>query len=185
MELLDDVACKAVGAADCNAMILIETDGSGAEEDMKKIEGIVELNYDEGASYWDGRRNMVPALSKFSETGKAVLIAEDIGVPVRKIPEAIKGMKKIFEKHKLKATIYGHAGDGNLHPKVLCEAEDAAAAEKEIYELILGIGGTITAEHGVGLARKPYLSLEARESLEVMEKIKKALDPEGRFPSFL
>ena len=184
MELLDDVACKAVGA-DCNAMILIETDGSGAEEDMKKISKIVKLNYDEGASYWDGRRNMVPALSKFSETGKAVLIAEDVGVPIRKIPEAIRGIKEIFAKHGLKATIYGHAGDGNLHPKVLCEAKDADTVEKEIYEFILGLGGTITAEHGIGLARKPYLSLEAKESLEVMKKIKNVLDPEGRFPNFL
>ncbi len=95
-------------------------------------------------------------------------------------------IQQIAEKYQLQIGTFGHMGDGNLHPTFLTDEKDVEEmhrvelAMKEIFDQALALGGTITGEHGVGLAKKPFLEGAVGElNLDVMKRIKKAFDPQG------
>ncbi|MCL6612199.1 MAG: glycolate oxidase subunit GlcD, partial [Peptococcaceae bacterium] len=95
-------------------------------------------------------------------------------------------LQEIAQKYRLTIGTFGHAGDGNLHPTILTDARDAGEMERvhravdEIFKKALELGGTLSGEHGIGLAKKRYLGWELGESgLDVMRRIKKALDPDN------
>jgi glycolate oxidase len=111
-------------------------------------------------------------------------LGEDITVPRSAIPEVIHRLRGISAQHGLPVVIFGHAGDGNLHPNILFDRrqpEQRAAAERmvgEIFDAALALGGTLSGEHGVGVLKKPYLERALGPlSLEIQQRIKQALDP--------
>jgi D-lactate dehydrogenase (cytochrome) len=110
-------------------------------------------------------------------------IVVDVAVPVSKFPELVAVCEEALEKRGLQSYMVGHAGDGNLHPLIPYRPEDeasyqeAAAAHAEMVEAAIGLGGTATGEHGVGIGKRQYMAREHGRSLEVMRAIKKTLDP--------
>ena len=111
---------------------------------------------------------------------------DDVGVPRSRIPEMLDRIAEIAARHELPVGVFGHAGDGNLHPTYVLDRDDPDAEHKidaardEIYRAALELGGTVTGEHGTGLAKKRWLELQrGARAVEVMRSIKRALDPDN------
>jgi glycolate oxidase len=126
------------------------------------------------------RRSAFAALARVSPT----VILEDATVPRSELATMIAFIQQTAEKYHLKIGTFGHFGDGNLHPTFLCderntdEIERVHAAFREIFEKAIALGGTITGEHGVGLAKKEFLpSFAGKTGLDVMRALKHTLDP--------
>ncbi len=179
-------------ARGAGALLLLEVDGparlleeqTGRLEAICRGEGATEFlsarTREERDSIWKARRSVSPALRR-AASGK---INEDVAVPRTRIPELVKGVEEIGLEHGVAIACFGHAGDGNVHVNILFRAEDegesarAAAAAEALFRLTISLGGTLSGEHGIGIAKAPYLGLElAPESIEVMRRIKRALDP--------
>jgi glycolate oxidase len=177
-----------------DALLLIEVDGDkelveNQAEAIKKIcldNGAKEIRIaadkKEAKKLWQLRRAISPALAKL----KPDKINEDIVVPRSKIPDAIIGVREIAKKYNLTNANFGHAGDGNIHVNIMIDKSDKAESEraekavKEIFELILGFGGTISGEHGIGISKMPYIGMElSQPAIDVMKKVKQVLDPKG------
>jgi glycolate oxidase len=200
LELMDETAVACVEAAlhlglplDVEAILLIETDGSDESAVLREIEAVakicqaggarqVKLAKDEAerASLWKARRSVSPALARKAPNK----LGEDITVPRSAIPEAVRRLKAISAKYGLPIVIFGHAGDGNLHPNILFDKRDPAQWAKveqmveEEFALALELGGTLSGEHGVGALKRPYMEKAlGAVSLQIQKNIKKALDP--------
>ncbi|CAN5793334.1 FAD-linked oxidase C-terminal domain-containing protein [soil metagenome] len=113
---------------------------------------------------------------------------DDVGVPRSRIPEILDRIAAISAAHSLRVGVFGHAGDGNLHPTYILDRDDARAEQRidavrdEIYRAALELGGTVTVEHGTCLAKKRWLELQrGTRAVEAMRAIKNALDPESLF----
>ncbi|MEO7663898.1 MAG: FAD-linked oxidase C-terminal domain-containing protein [Candidatus Limnocylindrales bacterium] len=111
---------------------------------------------------------------------------EDVGVPRARIPDLLRAIERIAAAHGVRCATFGHAGDGNLHPNLIFAPDDPVAAElthrvrDEIFRAALDLGGTVTAEHGIGAARREWLPIQQGEAaVTVMRSIKAALDPLG------
>jgi glycolate oxidase len=131
---------------------------------------------------WKIRKNISPAVNAYSLTK-----AEDVVVPRANLPKLIVGIKEIGKRYGFNSVCYGHLGDGNLHINVLKEQiSDEDWNTKimdgigEIFQLAVQLGGTLSGEHGIGIAKKPYMAIAMRSAnLAVMRGIKKAFDPNG------
>ncbi|MFQ5735723.1 MAG: FAD-binding oxidoreductase [Thermodesulfobacteriota bacterium] len=201
LELIDGVSIRCVEEhariglpSDAGAVLLIEVDGSD-EVAAAEAEVVRKVCLDGGASsvriaadkyevkdLWKARRSISPSLFKI----KPNKINEDVVVPRAAIPELIEGIQAIAGRHGLLIACFGHAGDGNIHVNVMHdrmvadEAMAAAAAVKEVFELTLRLGGTISGEHGVGTAKAPFLSMElGGVAIDLMKRIKRQFDPNG------
>jgi len=130
------------------------------------------------------------AQSMSPDKSKPLILIEDIAVPPTKLPETVKQLRALEDKYGLPLAIYGHVGDGNLHPTTWIDATDEEAKKKvwemfdEIMEVALKMGGTISSEHGIGLHKKRGLEMEMKhkrseKALELMRKIKKIFDPKN------
>jgi glycolate oxidase len=113
-------------------------------------------------------------------------IGEDISVPRDAFPEVVRRIRSISEKYGLPIAVYGHAGDGNLHPSVLCDLADPEEAKRvhqavdEIFAAALDVGGTLSGEHGIGITKQPYVTQALGEAgVKTLMAVKKALDPKG------
>jgi glycolate oxidase len=203
IELMDSVCIKAVnkcmnvGLPDVAAICMIEVDGhpTAVEEELKIVEEIARQSgavHTEASSdkkkidYWTyARKAIMPALSRYGEKFVSVALADDMSVPISKIPEAVVAFQKIAEQNGVIVGTYGHSADGNLHTKMLVEpgSDDSwrrgEKAVGEIYDKVLELGGTVTGEHGVSITKAPYMKKERADSLETMRRIKKALDPKN------
>jgi glycolate oxidase len=200
LELMDETAIACIEAAlhlglplDVEATLLIETDGSDEASVLREIEvvtkicqktgaGQVKLARDEAerAKLWQARRSVSPALARKAPNK----LGEDITVPRGAIPKAIRRLKVISVKYGLPIVIFGHAGDGNLHPNILFDKRDPEQWAKveqmaaEEFALALELGGTLSGEHGVGALKRSYMQQALGPvSLEVQKRIKAALDP--------
>jgi len=107
-----------------------------------------------------------------------------VAVPMSKVPDLLIGISNIVGNYRLPFVIYGHAGDGNLHPKIMYDRTDPEQVERvsnavgEIFKLSCDLGGTLTGEHGIGLAKAPYMELEHDlVAFELMRSLKKLFDP--------
>jgi glycolate oxidase subunit GlcD len=176
-------------------ILFIELDGNkrAVQEQIEKINHICQANNgietrweDDPAKrlkMWAARQGIVASLSKVKRGSRLQSITDDPGIPITKIPEAIIEIRKIAEKHNLPISTFGHIGDGNLHPVFMSDPRNKEqwdairGASKDLIDLTLRLKGTLTAEHGTGMAKSPYINLELGKSLEVMKQIKKALDP--------
>lgn len=176
------------------AMLLIEVDGRGSlvDEDANTIGEILKRN---GASRVAKATNQTDALklktarrSAFSALARLrpTAILEDVTVPRSELPLMIEKVKYAAEKFNVMIANFGHAGDGNLHPTCLTDERDGEEIKRVHYafDLIFNeaikLGGTITGEHGTGLAKKPFLeSVAGIPGVEFMKKIKASIDPNG------
>ncbi|MBN1225941.1 MAG: FAD-binding oxidoreductase [Deltaproteobacteria bacterium] len=200
-EVMDKYALKVVEEAinkdisKIEAMLIIEVDGD-KESVVKNMERIGEIckKHDVQEYTWsddparageimEARGKLVPTLSRIKPGNRLVAISEDLGIPPTKIPEVIKRAQEISDKYNLLITTFGHIGDGNVHTTFVTdmrsrdEWERLRPAADELAELALEMGGTVTAEHGTGLARAPYIEKQLGPALDVMRTIKNALDP--------
>ncbi len=179
---------------DAAAILLIETDGHPAavEEEASRMEEIarntgarevtVAQNEAEAAQLATARRAAFSSLARLAPT----TILEDATVPRSELARMVARIQEIADKYRLKVGTFGHMGDGNLHPTFLTnernteEMHRVELAMKEIFDFALELGGTITGEHGVGLAKKAFLPQAVGDrNLEAMKIIKKSFDPNG------
>jgi len=201
MELMDKVVINHIEddaqlglPRQAEGILLIDMDGEKAAVDLqmdriiKKVRanGAVEVkeakNDAERESLWVARRSAHGVLSRLAPN----CMTEDATVPVSQLPTIIKGVRAILDKHNVKAGILAHAGDGNMHPVITADARNkeemkrVEAATTEIFELSASLGGTLSGEHGIGLAKVKYLPLVMDENtIEFMTTIKRAIDPRG------
>ncbi len=177
------------------AHLLIEVDGNDRDVLFKECEKISELLYgyecdevlfadtaQQKADLWRARRSAGEAVKSHS-----IYKEEDTVVPRAELPVLLKGVKKIGEKYGFRSVCYGHAGDGNLHVNIIKENisdEDwntkVPLGIREIFQLCVSLGGTISGEHGIGYVQKNYLDIAFNQSqLTLMKGIKKLFDPNG------
>jgi FAD/FMN-containing dehydrogenase len=111
--------------------------------------------------------------------------AEDVCVPISKIPEMVKKFQEISKKYGIPVCLYGHAGDGNIHSGILVDVRDQEEWQKlknltrEVYETAMLLGGNISAEHGIGILRAEWMDKILGSVLNYIKEIKKVFDPEG------
>lgn len=178
---------------DTAAHLIIEVDGNNLDVLMQEMEAIGTLlsQYDIGDLYfaedaqqkealWKLRRRVAEAVKLVGYT-----IEEDTVVPRAELPALIRGVKKLGQEHQFEVVCYGHAGDGNLHIRIHYPGvpnsyghAGVQAILRELFELVHGLGGTISGEHGIGLIQKDYMPVVFDESnLLLMRAIKQAFDP--------
>jgi glycolate oxidase len=178
------------------AFLLFQLDSNHPEALQAEFETVGELCLQHGAQdvlvakdsatrdrLWESRRKIIDALTNESPINHM----EDVVVPRSQIPALLKGIHQIADTHQVRIISFGHAGDGNVHVNVL--KDDLPAGDwgrlvpqvaEAIYRLTLSLGGMITGEHGIGVTRRPYLTLALGEAqVEVMRRIKTAFDPNG------
>lgn len=177
---------------DVEALLLIEVDGMAeevVEREAQAVAKVVKENSGdlklaasdaERDQLWAARRAALPALAQLSPT----VVLEDATVPRTRITDMLVACQKIAEKYNLKMGTFGHAGDGNLHPTILADANNKEEMERvhkavdDIFATALSFGGTLTGEHGIGIAKMRYLGDEIGQSgLRMMRSVKEALDP--------
>lgn len=199
VEFLDNTTIRCVEEfakiglpTDIESLLLLETDGHPAvvEEESQKIVDCCKRNnaievkiaqtVDEAMKLKTARRSAFSALAR----SKPTTILEDITVPRSEIAAMLEKIESISKKYNILIGTFGHAGDGNLHPTCLTDERDHAEIERaekayaEIFEEAVRLGGTITGEHGTGLAKKKFLHLyTGHAAIDAMRTIKKALDP--------
>ncbi len=199
LELLDDVALKAVAGLNlplpigADACLLVEADGFNDESVLAELVRMSDVARDGGAidtvvaqgavqreRLWSVRRQVSVALRQLQQ----MKISEDVVVPRSKIAQAIARFKSIGSELGLTVSTYGHAGDGNLHTNVLFSNESQRSIVDEaivrILKATVEMGGTITGEHGVGLAKMNFLEFEQSPALiDLQRRLKVLIDPRG------
>jgi glycolate oxidase len=179
---------------DCDALLLMETDGHPAAvaEEAEKMEALARKNGAleiriakddaEAARLAAARRNAFSALARVAPT----TILEDATVPRSELAKMVRYVAAVAEKYKLRIGTFGHMGDGNLHPTFLTDERNndemhrVEQAFKEIFDEAIRLGGTITGEHGVGVAKKSFLPKFAGDAqMRVMKELRRVLDPNG------
>jgi glycolate oxidase len=179
---------------DCEALLLMETDGPApvVEQEAARMEEIArrneckEIHVAKDAAEADrlasARRTAFSALARVSPT----TILEDVTVPRSELAHMVRFVAEVAKRHDLRVGTFGHMGDGNLHPTFLTDERDEAAMQRveaafeEIFAEAIRLGGTITGEHGVGVAKKHFLAQQAGEpGLRVMRELRRVLDPKG------
>jgi glycolate oxidase len=171
------------------ALLIVETDGTpqAAQEDMERLSevfvgaGAIEGGQASGPGQreriWAPRRWLSESLRKTASRKRS----EDVTVPRSRIPELLARLRTVAEETQVRVAAYGHAGDGNLHVNVLFEPDQAAAAEsalRRVAEISVGLGGTISGEHGVGWLKRDLLPIEQSASLiALQEQLKGCFDP--------
>lgn len=178
--------------ATARAVLLIEVDGDPEliEKQTAKIHevvkplGLVEFKVAKDAAeaeaLWKVRRLVSPSLRDVNPNK----YNEDIVVPRSKVPDVIRSIERIQQRYDIPIVNFGHAGDGNIHVNVMIDKEIPGMEEKahqaieEVFRAALELGGTMSGEHGVGLAKQPFIPLELSPvQIATMQSIKKALDP--------
>jgi len=199
LEFLDNFTIRAVEdfskaglPRDAAAMLLVELDGHAAqvEEDANRVETIcremgatsirVARDAAERDRVWAARRAALSALAQLKPT----LVLEDATVPRSRIPAMVAAIQQIARRYDLTIGTFGHAGDGNLHPTILTDKRNAAEWERveqaidDIFDEALKMGGTLSGEHGTGLAKSRYLEKETSAgTILFSSRIKRAMDP--------
>lgn len=179
---------------DAAAMLIIEVDGFVETVDRQariarefcEAQGAFDIKLakteEEAERLWMARKIGSVALFRVSK----MMVAEDATVPISQIPAMVRRIKDIGEKYGMTIYLLAHAGDGNMHPLLTYdpgnkeEVERIENASREIFESSIALGGTLTGEHGIGLAKKPFIPLEISPALmQVWKEIKKSFDPKG------
>jgi glycolate oxidase len=199
IEIMDETAIRSVEEflhmglpLDIEAILLIQTDGDEADA-TRGIEVAAEICRRNGANHvhvattlqertdmWLARGSVSGSLGRIRPNK----LGEDVTVPHSAVPEMIVRIKEISAKHNLPIVIFGHAGDGNLHPNILFDKRDeeefkrVKAAVDDLFRAAVEVGGSLSGEHGVGVLKLPYLEMALGPvAIEVQKRIKQALDP--------
>ena len=201
-EIMDKYSLKVVESAlqkdvsKMDALLIMEADGAReiVVRDMERIEGICR-KYDVQEFEWTddpakreemmrARGGLVPTLSRIKPGNRLIPIAEDLGVPSSKIPETIRRAQAISRKYDILIATFGHVGDGNVHTTFVADVRNRdewdrlKSAVEELIDTAIEMKGTLSAEHGTGLTRIPHIERELGPAMEVMRKIKQAMDPD-------
>ena len=200
LEFLDRTTLRCVedyakiGLPDCEALLLMETDGHPAQvadeaarmEDIARANGCLAIrraaDEAEANALAGARRSAFSALARVAPT----TILEDATVPRSELARMIRFVDQVAKKHRLRIVTFGHMGDGNLHPTFLTDERNTQEmhrvhlAFREIFDEAIRLGGTITGEHGVGVAKKEFLpKFLGDASMRVMRGLRRELDPQG------
>ncbi|HEY6507940.1 MAG TPA: FAD-linked oxidase C-terminal domain-containing protein [Vicinamibacterales bacterium] len=202
LELVDEASLRAVEAyvgervapTPAGALVIIECDGmpAGVEEEIAAVHDAVSAagalavvrarDEAERERVWFVRRQLSYALRA---TG-AHKINHDVVVPRGRVPELFDEVERVRQTHGLRMACFGHAGDGNIHVNILIDKDDAdqvrrsKLAEREIFQRVVALEGSITGEHGVGFTKSRHLDLElSPELIALMKRVKQAFDPHG------
>ncbi len=199
MEIMDKVTLQSIKEntdiplPEAEAMILTETDGFTWEEveaQMDVVLGILNNNHPieiktakeekDRLHLWKARKSAYATLARVSNS----FVLDDVTVPISRIPELLVGIQEISKKHGIRVATFGHAGDGNLHPQILYDEYDPDQVERthrveeEIFRLAISLNGTLSGEHGIGISKANYMTLEHDPvEMDLMRRIKKTLDP--------
>jgi glycolate oxidase len=177
------------------AILVAETDGytpGETEYQMAKIVEIFQKNNaatvkkagskEEAEALWQARKSAYAVFARINTN----LFVEDLSVPMSKVPDMLIAIAAIAKKYDLKIPTVGHIGDGNLHPTMCFDGTNADEVERveeataELFRKVVELGGTLTGEHGIGLAKIPFMSWEHDEvSMELMRSMKHMLDPKN------
>jgi glycolate oxidase len=201
LEFLDNFTIRTVEdyshvglPVDAAALLLIEVDGHPVqvEEEAQKVEALcrqmgamnirVAQDAAERDKVWEARRSALSALAKLKPT----VVLEDATVPRSRIPAMVRALEEISRRFDLTIGTFGHAGDGNLHPTILTDRRDKAewgrveAAVEAIFDRALELGGTLSGEHGIGIAKSRFMEKEtSKATIIYSRRIKSALDPKN------
>lgn len=177
------------------ALLLLEQDGSEEAVARKDVEQMAEICRSLGATevtvagssaerdrLWAARRAVSPALGRLRPNK----LGEDIVVPKTAIPDMIVAVREIANRYALPIPVFGHAGDGNLHPNILFDLRDPEEvqrvehAARDIFRAAIALGGTLSGEHGIGTLKREFLAEAQGElAVELSRAIKRALDPDN------
>ncbi|KPK73759.1 hypothetical protein AMJ87_00670 [candidate division WOR_3 bacterium SM23_60] len=180
---------------EANAHTIVEIDGEEKERVRKAYERIGDIALKHGAldvlvgegvrdreRLWEPRKKIGDTLKELTKN----VTREDLVVPKKQIPSLIAKLKNCVKKFEANIYTFGHIGDGNIHADVsIAKTSEISASEidkmrREIYQITISLGGAITAEHGIGLSKIPYLSMALDEKqIEIMKKIKSVFDPKN------
>jgi D-lactate dehydrogenase len=179
---------------EAGALLMIELDEPEAAMDaaVAKItaaargEGLLSLTAaktkDEAAALWATRKALSPALRNIAPNK----LNEDVVVPVSRIPELIDGLEKLSREFGIPIVNFGHAGNGNIHVNLLYDTQDpqqernALPCLSRVFDLVLALGGTLSGEHGIGMAKRDYINRAIDPvTLDLMRAIKRQFDPRG------
>ena len=179
---------------DAAAILLIEVDGHPAQvaDDAEAVERVLKENKAvavhvpkdaaEKFKLWEARRMALPVLARCRPT----TVLEDATVPRSQIPAMMKAVNDIAAKYKVEVGTFGHAGDGNLHPTVLCDKRDAEEFKRveeaidEMFDTAIRLQGTLSGEHGIGTAKAKWMEKEtSRGTILFSQRLRRALDPKG------
>ena len=202
IELVDEDSLRAVESyvgrsvvpAGAGALLIVECDGTaaGVEEEMASVTTACEdtkalavtratTDTDRDA-LWHVRRQLSLALRA---TG-LLKINHDVVVPRGRVPELFDVIADLKQRHALRVASFGHAGDGNIHVNLMVNKDDpqerarATQAERELFERVVSLEGSISGEHGIGFAKARYLPIElSPEEIALMKRVKTAFDPNG------
>ena len=203
LEIIDNTTMRAIEEykkiglpVDYEAVLLIEVDGikEAVEKEAKKVKDIctacgadsISIAEDDSKreEIWAARRAANPALVRLKPTA----IVEDATVPRSRIPQMIRAIREIAGKYNVQIGTYGHAGDGNLHPTILTdesnleEMDRVHKAVSDIFDKALALGGTLTGEHGIGIAKSQFMPRQfSAAEMDLMKRLKNAFDPENLF----
>jgi glycolate oxidase len=201
LEMMDQLAVRAAEdfikagyPVDAEAILLCELDGthSDVDENLRQVEAIlrnahaveIRIARDEAerAKFWAGRKNAFPAVGRISPDYYCM----DGTIPRRELPKVLEGIKQLSQKYALRVANVFHAGDGNMHPLILFDAnipgelDRAEALGGEILELCVSVGGSITGEHGVGREKINQMCVQfSSDELTLFHAVKAAFDPHG------
>ena len=201
MEMMDKPAIHATEdfvhagyPLDVQALLIVELDGPEVEVDhlIERVDAIarqagathlsVSRSEEERQAFWSGRKNAFPAVGRLSPD----YLCMDGTIPRNRLPEVLKRMRELSEHHGLRVANVFHAGDGNLHPLILFDANagELETAEKfgaDILRLCVEVGGVLTGEHGVGIEKRDLMGeVFTEEDLAQQQRVKCAFDPNGR-----
>jgi glycolate oxidase len=176
------------------AILIFEQDGDPtvAERDVRQIGDIctaagalevrVAATPEEGTQLLRARRSVSGAMGRVSPNK----LGEDVAVPRSAIPAMVRRVREIAAEHDLVIPVFGHAGDGNLHPNILFDRRDAGQVQRveraaaAIFRTALELGGTLSGEHGIGTLKREFLEDDLGPvAVDMMRRIKAALDPKG------
>ncbi len=202
MEFLDALVVRAVKEKlgielpeEAGALLIGDVDGNVPEELDFQLE-VLEHSFKENGAQefrvaesteereriWKGRRGASPSITMYGSKK----LNEDISVPRSLLPEALERIYAIGEKYGLVVPCFGHAGDGNIHVNVMVDGSDPEELEKghrairEIFELVVEMGGTLSGEHGIGLSKAEFMTLAFTPAeMELFRRLKHAFDPNG------
>ncbi len=197
MEFLDKLVIKSLRQKlnvdlpeDAGAILVGDVDGNVSQEIEFQLE-ILEKSFkengatkfriakddEESKEIWFARKNASPSVTIYGNKK----LNEDISVPRSRLPDALNAIYAIGEKYDFKIPCFGHAGDGNIHVNVMIDKsqiEEGHKAIREIFELVIEMGGTLSGEHGIGTSKAPFMSIAfSDEEMNLFKTIKKAFDP--------
>ncbi|MFZ5753014.1 MAG: FAD-binding oxidoreductase [Bacillota bacterium] len=200
LELMDQETVRAVESfrnvgypTSAEGVLLIECDGAEEDNVTKQMQEVTDVcrmmgaqnivvaaNEEQVARLWLGRRSMFAAFAQAAPT----VVTEDVTVPRRRVPDIVRVIKETSARYNIRVGVGGHAGDGNMHPNFMVDKRDSAQMEavehvmSEVAKAALEMGGVLSGEHGVGLAKAPFVSWQlGPQGIRYMQAIKKVLDP--------